>query len=115
MDDVPQGVEKQQPVQVDIPLRRSDRVRRQPERYSFLLSDHDDVMLIEDEPTTFQEAVMRPDSEKWLEAMRSEMESMYTNQVWTLVDPPEGVNPLGVSGSLRERLTWMDLSIRVAW
>ncbi|PKI73152.1 hypothetical protein CRG98_006439 [Punica granatum] len=27
--------------------------------------------------------------------MRSEMESMYTNQVWTLVDPPEGVKPIG--------------------
>ncbi|PKI50107.1 hypothetical protein CRG98_029503 [Punica granatum] len=36
-----------------------------------------------------------PDSEKWLEAMRSEMESMYTNQVWTLVDPPEGVKSIG--------------------
>ncbi|PKI53543.1 hypothetical protein CRG98_026088 [Punica granatum] len=27
--------------------------------------------------------------------MRSEMEFMYTNQVWTLVDPPEGVKPIG--------------------
>ncbi|PKI70159.1 hypothetical protein CRG98_009447, partial [Punica granatum] len=27
--------------------------------------------------------------------MRSEMESMYTNQVWTLVDPPEGAKPIG--------------------
>ena len=80
-DVVPQRVEEQQPVQVDIPLRRFDRVRRQPERYSFLLSNHGDVVLIEDEPTTYQEAVMRPDSEIWLEAMRSEMESMYTNQV----------------------------------
>ena len=70
-------------------------MRCQPERYSFLLSDHGDVVLIEDEPTSYQEAVMRPDSEKWLEAMRSEMESMYTNQVWTLVDPPEGVKPIG--------------------
>ena len=60
----PQRVEEQQPVQVDIPLRRSDRVRRQPERYSFLLSDHNDIVLIEDEPTTYQEAMMRPDSEK---------------------------------------------------
>ena len=92
---VAQRVVEQQPVQVDLPLRRSDRVRRQPERYSFLLSDHDDVMLIENEPTTYQEAVMSPDSEKWLEAMRSEMESMYTNQVWTLVEPPDGVKPIG--------------------
>ena len=78
---VSQGVEEQQPVQVDLPLRRSDRVRRQPERYSFLLSDHDDTMHIENEPTSYQEVVMRSDSEKWLEAMRSEMQSMYINQV----------------------------------
>ena len=29
------------------------------------------------------------DSERWLEAMRSEMNSMCNNQVWTLVDPPK--------------------------
>ena len=27
--------------------------------------------------------------------MKSEMDSMYTNQVWTLVDPPEGIKPIG--------------------
>ena len=27
--------------------------------------------------------------------MKSEMDSMYTNQVWTLVDAPEGVKPIG--------------------
>ena len=32
---------------------------------------------------------MGPDSEKWLEAMKSEMESMYENQVWTFVDLPD--------------------------
>jgi hypothetical protein len=29
-----------------------------------------------------------PKSEKWLEAMKSEIRSMYDNQVWTLVDIP---------------------------
>jgi hypothetical protein len=28
------------------------------------------------------------ESEKWLEAMKSEIRSMYDNQVWTLVDIP---------------------------
>ena len=32
--------------------------------------------------------MMSPDSDKWLGAMKSEMESMYENQVWTLVDLP---------------------------
>ena len=31
---------------------------------------------------------MSPDSAKWLEAMKSEIESMYENKVWTLVDLP---------------------------
>src|SRR3954466_16416372 len=30
-----------------------------------------------------------PESKKWLEAMKSEIDSMYTNKVWTLVDIPE--------------------------
>jgi hypothetical protein len=29
-----------------------------------------------------------PESEKWLKAMKSEIRSMYDNQVWTLVDIP---------------------------
>jgi hypothetical protein len=28
------------------------------------------------------------ESDKWLEAMKSEIRSMYDNQVWTLVDIP---------------------------
>ncbi|KAL4325715.1 hypothetical protein GQ457_11G025340 [Hibiscus cannabinus] len=32
---------------------------------------------------------------KWLEAMRSEMDSNTKNQVWTLVEPPEGIKPIG--------------------
>ncbi|KAK1680078.1 hypothetical protein QYE76_040926 [Lolium multiflorum] len=33
--------------------------------------------------------MMSPDSNKWQEAMKSEMGSMYDNQVWTLVDLPD--------------------------
>ncbi len=53
------------------------------------------TLIEEDEPAIYAEAVAGPDFKKWLEAMRSEIESMYTNQVWTLVDPPEGVKPIG--------------------
>ena len=49
----------------------------------------------QDEPTTYHEAMMSPDSEKWLQAMKSEMQSMYNNQVWNLVDPPEGAKVIG--------------------
>jgi len=33
--------------------------------------------------------MMSPDSAKWLEAMKSEMGTMYENKVWTLVDLPD--------------------------
>ena len=46
-------------------------------------------MLIDhDEPTNYEEAMVSPDSAKWLEAMRSEIRSMYKNKVWTLIDLP---------------------------
>ena len=48
-----------------------------------------------DDPKTYDEAISDIDSEKWLEAMRSKIDSMYSNQVWTLVDPLEGIVPIG--------------------
>ena len=48
-----------------------------------------EVMLLDhDEPMNYEEAMMSPDSAKWLEAMKSEMRSMYENKVWTLIDLP---------------------------
>ena len=47
------------------------------------------MLLDHDEPTNYEEAMMSPDSTKWLEAMKSEMRSMYENKVWTLVDLPD--------------------------
>ena len=40
-------------------------------------------------PMNYEEAMMSPDSAKCLEAMKSEMGSMYKNKVWTLVDFPD--------------------------
>ena len=47
------------------------------------------------DPTTFEEALLDKDSSRWLKVMRTEMDSMYVNQVWSLVDLPEGVIPIG--------------------
>ena len=47
-------------------------------------------MLVDhDEPTNYEEVIMRLDSAKWIEAMKSEMGSMYENKVWTLVELPD--------------------------
>ena len=49
----------------------------------------------EDDPNTFDEAMFDIDFKKWLDAMKLEIDSMHSNQVWTLVDPPEGIVPIG--------------------
>src|SRR4051812_38366548 len=73
--------------QVTTEPRRSTRARSAPEWYGNPVLE---VMLLDhDEPTNYEEAMMSPDSDKWLEAMTSEIGSMYENKVWTLVDLPD--------------------------
>src|SRR5262249_38877114 len=91
----PEKIENVRPIITQAP-RRSQRESRPPERYSYLLENDLEVHLTEDDdPSTYKEAMYDIDSEKWHKAMKSEMESMHANQVWTLVDPPEGIVPIG--------------------
>ena len=48
----------------------------------------------DDDPSTFDEAMSDINFEKWLDAMKLEIDSMHSTQVWTLVDPPEGIVPI---------------------
>ena len=47
------------------------------------------MLLDNGEPSNYEEAMASADSNKWLEAMKSEIGSMYGNKVWTLVDLPD--------------------------
>ena len=67
--------------------RMSNRARSAPEWYGNPVLE---VMLLDhDEPMNYEEATMSQGSTKCLEAMKSEMGSMYENKVWTLVDLPD--------------------------
>ena len=75
--------------------RRSILARRTPDKYTLLITGQKDILLLDnEEPKTYTEALMGPESERWLDAMRSEMESMRENQVWNLVDPPDGMRAI---------------------
>ncbi|KAK8984925.1 hypothetical protein V6N11_064471 [Hibiscus sabdariffa] len=112
VEEISQAVEENPTDLETQPLRRSSRERHEPERYGFLVTTHGDVILVDqDEPKTYQEAVASPDSEKWLEAMRSEMDSMSDNQVWTLVEPPEGIKPIGCKWVFKKK-TDMDGNVQ---
>ncbi|KAG5892218.1 hypothetical protein JTB14_034767 [Gonioctena quinquepunctata] len=45
-------------------------------------------------PSTYQDAINSPDSDKWKEAMKREYGAMMKNQVWNLVDKPEDNNSI---------------------
>ena len=93
------SLEDPQPSTTPVP-RRSSRISHPPERYGFLLDNAQELFALGDndqpnDPTTYDEAMLDIDSERWKQAMDAEMDSMYQNQVWELVDPPEGIVPIG--------------------
>ncbi|CAA0830762.1 cysteine-rich RLK (RECEPTOR-like protein kinase) 8, partial [Striga hermonthica] len=76
--------------------RRSGRVVRQPEWFMGLGESSEAVPdVLESDPWTYNEALQDRDAECWKKAMKSEIESMDSNQVWDLVEPPSGVHSIG--------------------
>ena len=88
---------------VTLPVRRNpERDRRMPVRfddYSMLSNDVDiDYcyrMANVSAPSTYDEAISDKDSEAWVNAMDSEMQSLDENCTWHLSVLPEGKKPIG--------------------
>ncbi|KAL0556507.1 hypothetical protein IC582_005021 [Cucumis melo] len=76
--------------------RRSGRVVRQPDRFLGLseaqIIIHDDGI---EDPLTYKQEMNDVDYDQWIKVMDLEMESMYSNSIWTLVDQPNDVRPIG--------------------
>ena len=90
--------------QVTTEPRRTTRTRTASEWYGDPVLK---VMLLDNnEPTSYGEAMVGPYSDKWLEAMKSEIGSMYQNKAWTLVNLPDDRQAIEINGSLRRRQTW---------
>ena len=53
--------------------------------------------LIEDDPLIFSKFISSSDANLWEQAIRIEIDSIKKNNTWTLVDLPEGGNPIGCS------------------
>ena len=66
----------------------------------FLMGDSDHSA----DPNTFDEAMSDIDFEKWLDAMNSEIDSIHSNQVWTLVDPPKGIVLIGCKQIYKKKI-----------
>ncbi|GJU16609.1 retrotransposon protein, putative, ty1-copia subclass, partial [Tanacetum coccineum] len=88
------------PDDISLPIRRtSGRVSKPPQFYYGFHIEEDkisDSTLSElDEPANYKEAMASPKAAKWKEAMKSEIQSMYDNQVWNLVDTTPGLKTVG--------------------
>ncbi|XP_070039395.1 uncharacterized protein [Nicotiana tomentosiformis] len=85
----------QQEEVIDIPM---DNMETQvPDNDVVQPQDHNSVVATDptSEPVNYDKALHDKYADKWVAAMKLEMGSMYSNQVWDLVEPPDGVKPFG--------------------
>jgi hypothetical protein len=83
--------------------RRSGRLRRAPWEVR-----QDDVyarVAISEEPRTLAEAMVRPDSKQWEQAIQSEYNSIISNGTWTLVKLPAGRKAIGCKWVFKVKYT----------
>ena len=73
------------------------------------IGQHDILLLDNEEPNSYMEAVIGPESERWLEAMRFKMESMRDNRVWNQVDPPDGVRAIECKWIFKKKTVKMEM------
>ena len=86
-------------------LRRSDRERRLPERYSpSNFHSNFSLSITDDDPRTVMEAVDLEDGNLWKRAMEEEMASLDKNEAWDLVEFPTGRNPIGSKWLFKKKL-----------
>ncbi|WP_208092450.1 hypothetical protein, partial [Escherichia coli] len=68
---------------INTSVRRSSRIRTEPDRYLGYLEGTEVLVVAEssDEPTNYRSTMSDLESDKWLNAMNAEMQSMRDNQV----------------------------------
>ena len=74
---------------------RIGRMIRQPDRYLGIWESFDSLSHNQQfDPFIYKEAMEDADRDSWQKAMESEIKSMYTNQIWNLVDLPKWIKPI---------------------
>ncbi|GJY86548.1 retrovirus-related pol polyprotein from transposon TNT 1-94 [Tanacetum coccineum] len=83
----------------EVEPRRSKRARNEK---SF---GHDFIsFMVENEPTSYREAVTSSEGLQWREAVKSEIDSILQNHTWKLVDLPPDCKPLGYKWIFKKKM-----------
>ncbi|GKF17525.1 retrotransposon protein, putative, ty1-copia subclass, partial [Tanacetum coccineum] len=78
-----------------IPIRRSERTHQAPDHLCLNVEVEEHSLGDLNEPTSYKAVMLDPESNKWLDAMNAEMQSMIDNKVWVLVDLPPNCKTVG--------------------
>ncbi|GJY62007.1 retrotransposon protein, putative, ty1-copia subclass, partial [Tanacetum coccineum] len=81
-----------------IDFSKSARIPQAQNRYGFYVDVEKYELGAFNEPPNYKAALSDPESDKWLEAMNTEIQSMKDNQVWVLVDLHPNVRTVGNYG-----------------
>ncbi|GJX98493.1 putative RNA-directed DNA polymerase [Tanacetum coccineum] len=94
--EIPMEVEGFEPPQKEVILiPRSERTHRAPERLCLNVEVEEHSLGDLNEPTSYKAAMLDSESDKWIDAMNAEMQSMIDNMVWVLVDLPPNCKTVG--------------------
>jgi hypothetical protein len=79
------------------PVEDDNVATRKSKRPRIAKSFGDDyiVYLVDDTPSIIEEAYSSSDADFWKEAIRSEMDSILSNETWEVIERPYGCKPIG--------------------
>ncbi|GJX26151.1 retrotransposon protein, putative, ty1-copia subclass [Tanacetum coccineum] len=93
---IPMEVEVFEPPQEEVILvRRSERTHQALDRLCLNVEAEEHSLGDLNEPTSYKVAMLDFESNKWIDAMNAEIQSMMDNMVWVLVDLPPGCKTVG--------------------
>ena len=107
-DDDLREPDREDSMDLPVPRRTSTRVIQRPDYYGVRVYT---AAELQKEPQTVNEALNCSEKEQWEAAMQKEMGSIYSNNVWDLVELPENRKLIEASGYSRRKPRHADGSI----
>ncbi|GKE42617.1 retrotransposon protein, putative, ty1-copia subclass, partial [Tanacetum coccineum] len=94
--EIPMEVESfEPPKEEEILIRRSERTRKAPNHLCLNVEADEHSLGDLNKPASYKAAMLDSESNKWIDAINVEIQSMMDNMVWVLVDLPPGCKTVG--------------------
>ncbi|GJR63951.1 retrotransposon protein, putative, ty1-copia subclass [Tanacetum coccineum] len=108
--EIPMEVEGFEPPQEEeIPICRSERTRRARDRLCLNIEVEEHSIGDLNEPTSYKAIMLDSESNKWINAMNAEIQSVIDNMVWVLVDLPLGYKTVGSKWIFKKKTDMDDI------